>query len=67
MKRGLQDLKEMREERGLTQPKYYSIIDKLITEQRDCPSERDIAASTPSRPKIPSHHIPVVKKKNPLH
>jgi len=29
--------------------------------------EEDIAASTSSRPKLRNHHIPVVKKKNPLH
>jgi hypothetical protein len=65
-KRGEQDLREMREERGLP-PIYYSIFDKPKSKQRDCQSEKDIAASTPSRPKLPSHHIPVVKKKNPLH
>ena len=29
--------------------------------------EEDIDESTSSRPQLQSHHIPVVKKKNPLH
>jgi hypothetical protein len=61
--RWLREEMRLREERRLTQPKYYSIFDKPKTEQRDCPSEKNIAVSTPSRPNLPSHHIPVVKKK----
>jgi len=58
---------EMREKRLTQSKKFYSIFDKPKTVQRDCSNEEDIAASTPSRPKLRSHHIPVVKKKNPLH